>query len=83
MIIARELASGIVNEGIRALLNLFIYLFLPKDFTHTKSTKSTKSTKRQTSEFPPLRCFHVHKNPVFFCFTHKKAQKAQKVQKHK
>ena len=43
-------------------------------FIHIKSTKSTKSTKRQTHDFLLLRRFYAHKN----CFTHKKAQKAQK-----
>ena len=37
-----ENQSSIVNEGIRAILNLFIYFFLQEDFTRTKSTKSTK-----------------------------------------
>ena len=39
--------SSIVNEGIRAILNLFIYFFfLRDDFTRTKSTKSTKTYKK-------------------------------------
>ena len=45
-------------------------------FYGIKSIKSTKSRKRQTSDFLPLRCFYAHKNVVFFCFTHEKAQKA-------
>ena len=39
------MGSGIVNEGVREFLNLFVFIFLQKDFTHTKSTKSTKSIK--------------------------------------
>ena len=64
--------SSIVNEDIREILNLFI--FLQEDFTCKNSTKSikilksTKSTKRQTSDFLPLGCFYVHKNAVFFVF---------------
>ena len=58
--------SSIVNEGIRALLNLFI-LFLQENFTRTKSAKSTKSikiTKMQISEqttFFLLDVFYEHK----------------------
>ena len=36
--------SSIVNEGIRAISDLFNF-FLQEDFTRTKSTKSTKTTK--------------------------------------
>ena len=36
--------SSIKNEGIRVILNLFIF-FLQEDFARTKSTKSTKNTK--------------------------------------
>ena len=53
-------------------------------FTHRKSItsiKSTKNTKCQTSHFLFLECFYAHKNAVFFCLTHKKAQKAHR--KHK
>ena len=39
-------------------------------FICIKSIKSTKNTKRQTSGFPPLRSFYVHKNAVFFVFVH-------------
>ena len=51
--------SSIVNEGIRALLNLFTF-FLQEDFTCTKSTKSiksTKSTERKQATFLLLDVF--------------------------
>ena len=54
------------------------FYFLQKDFTRTKSTKSIKSTKKhkkQTSDFPPLRCFYAHKNAVFFVSHTKKHKK--------
>ena len=41
--------SSIVNEGIRALLNLFIYFFLQEDFTRTKSTKGVQANKNKKS----------------------------------
>ena len=41
--------SSIVNEGIRAILNLFIF-FLQEDFTHPKSTQSTKTWKVQKAQ---------------------------------
>ena len=37
--------SSIINEVMRAVLNFLFFIFLPKDFAHTKRTKSTKSTK--------------------------------------
>ena len=43
MIEGGESESSNINEGIRAILNLSI--FLQEDFAHTKSTKSTKSMK--------------------------------------
>ena len=36
-----ESESSNINEGIRAILNLSI--FLQEDFAHTKSTQSTKA----------------------------------------
>ena len=40
--------SSIVNEGIRALLNFFIYLFFSQeDFTRTKSTKRIQANKNK------------------------------------
>ena len=50
--------SSTVNEGIRALLNLFIFS-LQEDFSRTKSIKSTKL---QTSDFPPLMCIKSMKS---------------------
>ena len=38
--------SSIVNEGIKAILNLFIF-FLQEDFTHTKSTKLIQANKNK------------------------------------
>ena len=47
--------SSIVNEGIRAFLNLFI-IFLQEDFTRRKSTKHKQAT------FLLLDLFYMHKN---------------------
>ena len=43
-------SSSNINEIIRAVLNSLFFLFLRKDFAHTKSTKSTKSTKTQPNK---------------------------------
>ena len=46
----RGSTSSIVNEGIRAILNLFIlfyFIFLQKDFTRTKSTKRIQANKNK------------------------------------
>ena len=55
-----EAVSSIVNDGIRVILNLFIYLFffLQEGFTRTKSTKSTKCKQ---ATFLLLDIFYVHK----------------------
>ena len=51
-----EAVSSIVNDGIRVILNLFIYLFF--FFTRRFHThKKHKKHKMQTSDFPPLRHF--------------------------
>ena len=39
--------SSIVDEGIRAILNLFIIFFLQEDFTRTKSTKHIQANKNK------------------------------------
>ena len=49
------LASSIVNESIRAILNLFIF-FLQEDFTHTNSTKTHTSEQKQKKQH-----FYAHK----------------------
>ena len=57
--------SSVVNEAIRAILDLFIIFFLQEDFTHTKSTKRMQAT------FLLLDVFYAHKK-------HKKHKKQKK-----
>ena len=64
---------SIVNEGIGAILNLFIF-FLREDFTRTKSVKSTKSIKRTKS----TKTIKRKKSKK-----HKKRKKRKKRRKHK
>ena len=57
-----EEMSSNVNEGIRAILNLFIFFFTRRFHTHKKHKrhkkyKKHKKHKTQTRDFPPLRCF--------------------------
>ena len=47
--------SSIVNEGIRALLNLFIF-YLQEDFTRTKCTKTHTGELKQKRQH-----FYAHK----------------------
>ena len=55
--------SSIVNEGIRALLNFFIYLFFSQeDFTRTKSTKRIQANKNK-------------KDSIFMCIKTSKVRK--------
>ena len=54
--------SNIVHKGIRALLNLFIFLyifFLQEDFTRTKSTKTHTSEQKQKKQH-----FYAHKKQL-------------------
>ena len=68
------LSECIVNEGIRAILSLFIF-FLQEDFTRTKSTKSTKTTKSIKS----TKTYKKHKKPK----NYKKHKKRKKYKKQK
>ena len=56
-----KVESSIVNEGIRALLNLFIFL-LQEDFTWTKSTKCIQENKnKKDSIFMHIKTSKVRK----------------------
>ena len=53
-----SVVSSTVNQGIRALLNLFIDLFfLQEDFTRTKSTKCIQANKNKKTHHS-----YAHKN---------------------
>ena len=79
--------SSIVNEGIRAILNLFI-IFLREDFTHTKSTKRIQANKNKkdtifmsikTSKRQKIVCLRFALFVLFMFFMRKKTSKRRKV----
>ena len=68
--------SSIVNEDIRAVLNIFIF-FLQEDFTRTKSTKRIQANKNKkdsiymrikTSKRKKVTCLTFYAFCAFYAF---------------
>ena len=62
----RIIPGNIVNEVIRAILNLFIS-FLQEDFTHTQSTKSIQANKNKKDSI--FMCIKSSKRKKVACLT--------------